>query len=179
MSGTELTAAISAGHTVDVYERAVMPRGARTLIVRPAGSPSLVSSLGAPLPVVEELHAQISGRTVPVTRTGSGWTVTAPGTAMADHLVLRYRLTGALIRHEPAPPGRYLLVLTPLLLTPLAPSGSGDGAVVVRIQDPRVEEMYCPGGSNPLCGTAEGELHTATVPTGATPVIVALVTFPS
>ena len=79
-----------------------------------------------------------------------------PGAAMADHLVLRYRLTGALIRHEPAPPGRYLLVLTPLLLTPLAPSGSGDGAVVVRIQDPRVEEMYCPGGSNPLCGTAGG-----------------------
>jgi hypothetical protein len=173
VTGTELTAAISAAQTVDVYERVLMPRSAGVLTVRPAGSPGLASSLGAPLPVVEDLHAEVRGRPMPVTKTGSGWTVTTPGAAMTDHLVLRYRLTGALIRHEPAPRGRYMLVLTPL-----APSGRGDDAVVVRIRDPRVDEMYCPGGSDPLCGRAEGELHTATVPAGATPVVVALVTFP-
>jgi hypothetical protein len=175
-SGTELTAAVAADRSVAVYERAVLAQGATALTLQPAGSSRLARSLDAPPPAVQDLRAEVNGRPVPVSRTASGWTISAPNGSTASRLTLRYRLTGALVRREPAPPGRYTLVLTPL-----APS-AGDGAdqaVVVRISDPRIDELYCPTATNQLCGRADGALHTATVPSGASPVVVALVTFPS
>jgi hypothetical protein len=176
-SGSEVTAALGADRqSVDVYERAVLTRGRTTLALRPAGSPELARSLDAPLPTVEGLQAAVDGRPVPVTRTAAGWNVTTPSGTTVARLVLRYRLTGALVRREPSPPGRYTLVLTPL-----APSAGGraDDAVVVRIRDPRIEEVYCIGASQQLCGRVAGALHTAAVPAGAVPVVIALVTFPS
>lgn len=175
-SGTELTAAVVGDRSVAVYERAVLTPGGTTLVLHPAGSPGLARSLDAPPPAVQDLRAEVNGRPVAVTRTASGWSVPSPGGTKAARLTLRYQLTGALVRREPAPPGRYTLVLTPL-----APS-AGDGAdraVVVRISDPRVDELYCPAAANQLCGRVDGDLHTATVPSGASPVVVALVTFPS
>jgi hypothetical protein len=174
--GTEVTARLADDRrSADVYERALLSSAAATLTLRPAGTADLTRSLRAPMPSVKDLHAEIDGRPVPVLRTASGWTVTAPGGTEGGRLVLRYRLAGALVRPEPAPPGRYTLVLTPV-----APS-AGDGAaqaVVVRIRDPRVEEVYCPGASNQLCGREDGSLHVGTVPAGAVPLVVALVTFP-
>jgi hypothetical protein len=175
-SGTELTAALAADRSVNVYERAVLMRGVSTLTLRPAAARGLARSLEAPPPVVEDLHAEVDGRPVPVRRTASGWTVASPSGSTAGRLALRYRLRGGLVRLEPAPPGRYTLVLTPL--APAAGRGADD-AVVVRISDPRIEELYCPGATNQLCGRRNGALHTATVPPGAVPVVVALVTFPS
>jgi hypothetical protein len=175
-AGTETTAALAPDRSVEVYERAVLTKGATTFTLRPASSPDLARSLEAPPPGVRDMHAEIDGRPVPVRRTASGWTVAAPSGTRTGRLALRYRLTGALVRLEPAPPGRYTLVLTPL-----APS-AGDGAdntVVVRIRDSRIQELYCPGATNQLCGRADGALHTATVPAGAVPVVVALVTFPT
>ncbi|MGZ4602476.1 MAG: hypothetical protein ACXV0U_02625 [Kineosporiaceae bacterium] len=174
--GPALTAALMADRSVDVYERALLTRGAATVFLRPAGLLDLARSLGAPPPVVEDLHAEVDGRPVPVQRTAAGWTVATPGGSPAGRLALRYRLSGALARQEPAPRGRYTLVLAPL--APSAGGGAGD-AVVVRVTDPRIEELYCPGASNQLCGRENGALHTATVPAGAVPVVVALVTFPS
>ncbi|HVN10646.1 MAG TPA: hypothetical protein VMT69_01040 [Kineosporiaceae bacterium] len=175
LSGTELTAALVADGSVEVYERAVLTPGATALTLRPAGMAAIARTLAASPPVVEDLHAEIDGRPVPVTQSASGWTVAAPAGTTAVRLELRYRLTGALLRREPAPPGRYTLVLAPL-----APS-AGDGAdtaVAVRITDPRIEELYCPAAANQLCGRADGDVHTATVPAGAVPVVVALVTLP-
>lgn len=172
--GTEVTAALAADRrSVEVYERALLTPGASSLTLRIAGLADLARSLRAPLPAVQDLHAEVDGRPAVVTPTGSGWTVTAPEGSPATRLVLRYRLSGALVRPQPAPPGRYTL-----LLTPLAPSAA-DGVVVVRVRDPRVDELYCPGAGNQLCGREYGPLHVATVPTGAVPVVVALITFPS
>jgi hypothetical protein len=102
--------------------------------------------------------------------------VTARAGGTVRHLALRYHLRGALIRPQPAPPGRYALVLTPL--APSAGHGAEAG-VVVRIDDPRVEEVYCPAARDQLCGRVDGAVHVATVPAGARPVVVALVTFPT
>jgi hypothetical protein len=98
--------------------------------------------------------------------------VRLPSTSTGSRLTLRYRLSGALIRTEPAPRGRYNLVLTPL--TPAA-----DAGVVVRIRDPRVDEVYCPSTTDQLCGHKDGPLHVATVPAGSVPIVVGLVTFPT
>jgi hypothetical protein len=174
LPGTEVTAALGTDRrSVEVYERALLAPGGTTLTLRPATSNQVARSLGAALPTVEDLHAAIDGRPVPVTRTASGWTV--PVSSSGTRLTLRYRLRGAVVRTEPAPRGRYTVVLTPL--TPA--TAGGDAGVVVRIRDPRVEEVYCPGTTNQLCGHAEGPLHVATVPAGSVPIVIGLVTFPS
>jgi hypothetical protein len=158
-----------------VYERALLAPAGATLTLSPARSPEVARSLGAAMPTVENLHATIDGRPVPATATASGWTVPVPSTDGVTHLALRYRLKGAVVRTEPAPRGRYSVVLTPL-----TPAGDGAGAaVVVRIRDPRVAEVYCPGTTNQLCGREDGATHVATVPAGSVPVVVGLVTFPS
>lgn len=173
--GTAMVVAFSADRTVDVYERAVLSPGRTTFTLRPADVSALLRPLEATPPTVQDLRAEVDGRPVPVATTSSGWTLAAPPGTAGTRLVLRYRLTGAMSRKQPAPPGRFVLVLAPL-----APSAGGAGdAVVVRIRDRRVEDVYCPGAPHPLCGSADGALHTGTVPNGAVPVVVALVTFPS
>jgi hypothetical protein len=177
LPGTEVTAALGADRrSVEVYERALLAPVGTTLTLRPATSDQVARSLRAALPTITDLHAAIDGRPVPVTGTASGWTVQLSSTTTGSRLTLRYRLSGAVIRTEPAPRGRYNLVLTPL--TPAADSGVGAG-VVVRIRDPRVDEVYCPGTTDQLCGHKDGPLHVATVPGGAVPIVVGLVTFPT
>ena len=179
-AGTEVTAAFGTNRSsVQVYERVVLGAVPAGLTLRPSATPDLTRSLRAPLPTVEDLHAEIDGHPVAVTRAAGGWSIAAPaGPAPSGgihRLALRYGLAGALIHTDPAPPGRYTLVLTPL-----APSaGRAGDAVVVRIQDPRIEELYCPGAAQQLCGRANGSLHVATVPRGGDPSVVGLVTFPS
>ena len=99
--------------------------------------------------------------------------MTNPDGGGVGQLVLRYRLRGALARQEPAPPGRASLLLRPL--TGDVSLGTGD-AVVVRIDDRRVGSLYCPAPQPALCGADAGTVHTATVPAGATPVVLAQVT---
>jgi hypothetical protein len=173
LPGTEVTAAFRADRrSVEVYERALLAPAGTTLTLRPATSDEVVRSLRAPSPTVEDVHAAIDGRPVPATRTASGWIVPVSSTTTGAHLTLRYRLGGAVVRTEPAPRGRYTLVLTPL-----TPADGAAGAVVVRIRDPRVEEVYCPGTANQLCGHGDGPLHVATVSAGSLPIVVGLVTF--
>src|SRR4051794_11817760 len=176
LPGTEVTAAFREDRrSVEVYERALLAPAGATLTLRPAASDAVARSLRAPAPIVEDLHAAVDGRPVPATRTASGWTVPVSSTNSGARLTLRYRLTGAVVRTEPAPRGRYTLVVTPL-----TPAGDGAaGAVVVRIRDPRVEEVYCPGATNQLCGRGDGPLHVATVSAGSLPIVVGLVTFPN
>jgi hypothetical protein len=175
LPGTEVTAALGTDRrSVEIYERALLAPAGNTLTLRPATSNQVARSLRAAPPAVEDLHAAIDGLPVPVRRTASGWTLPVPSTTSGTRLTLRYRLGGALVRTEPAPRGRYTVVLTPL-----TPTTAGAGAgVVVRILDPRVEEVYCPGTTNQLCGHEEGPLHVATVPAGSVPIVIGLVTFP-
>jgi hypothetical protein len=177
LPGSEMTAALGTDRkSIEVYQRALLAAAGPALTLRPATSDEVTRSLRTALPTVEELHVAIDGRPVPVTRTASGWSVPVTDTTMGPRLTLRYRLSGAVVRPEQAPRGRYTVVFTPL--TPGAGSGA-DGRVVVRIRDPRVEEVYCPGTTNQLCGHRDGSLHVATVPVGTVPIVVGLVTFPS
>jgi hypothetical protein len=48
----------------------------------------------------------------------------------------------------------------------------------VRLRDPRVGQVYCPSAPQPLCDTASGTAHVATVPAGAAPIVLAQVTLP-
>jgi hypothetical protein len=176
-AGTEVTAMIDPdGRGVEVYERAVLTSGPGRLTLRPAGSGQLARSLETAQPAVQGLRVEVDGTPVPAVPTGTGWTVVLPARSTPHHMALRYRLTGAIVRRDPAPAGRYTLMLTPL--APAAGAGAAD-AVVVRIRDSRIQEMACPDANadGQLCGSAQGDLHVATVPRGALPVVTALVTF--
>jgi hypothetical protein len=174
--GSEITAAIDPDRRhVEVYERALLAPGTGTLTLRPAQPPAAARELVTGPPGVQDLHAEVDGRPATVTSGPDSWTVTAPADAQATRVVLRYTLNGALVRRVPSPVGRYTLVLRPL--TPSAGRGAGD-AVVVRLRDPRVEEVYCLGAADQLCGATSDDLHTATVPRGAPAVVIGLVTLP-
>jgi hypothetical protein len=172
LPGSEVTAALSGdGTSVDVYQRALLAPAGPALTLRPATSGEVARSLRTPLPAVVDLHAAIDGRPVPVTRAASGWSVPVTDTTTGARLTLRYRLSGAVIRPEQAPRGRYNVIFTPL-----TPAADTDAGVVVRIRDPRVEEVYCPATTSQLCGHRDGSLHVATVPAGTVPIVVGLLT---
>jgi hypothetical protein len=173
-SGSEITLAFDADRRhVEVYERAVLAPGPGMLPLRPAVPPPSARSLVTGLPAVQDLHVDVDGLPARVITGPRGWTVAVPAGVSATRVVLRYTLDGALVRREPSPAGRYTLVLRPL--APSAGRGAG-AAVVVRVPDARVEELYCPGAADQLCGATAGTLHTATVPRGAPPVVIGLVT---
>ncbi len=170
--GSELTAAIDAdGRHVDVYERAVLRPGTTSVLLAPATTAGLPETLRDLRPSVEDLQAEVDGRPVAATPAGDGWQVAAPGGI--TQVVLRYRLGGALVRQEPAPPGRAGVLLRPL--TGPAAQAAAD-PVVVRIDDRRVVALYCPAPRPALCAASAGTVLTATVPPGADAVVLADVT---
>ena len=151
--GSEITVALDPDRRhVEVYERASSPRAqGRSRCVRPTRPtcPRPHARSSPACPACRTCTPTSTAGPPPFSSDPQGWTVATPAGVPAGHVVLRYRVDGALSRHEPSPAGRYTLVLRPL--TPSAGRGAGD-AVVVRIDDDQVTELYCPGASDQLCG---------------------------
>jgi hypothetical protein len=172
--GLELTAALDPdGRHVDVYERLVLRPGAPDLVLHRADLGRLAGRLGSAGGSVDDLQVELDGEAVRPQVIGASWRAPPPAGGDVSRAVLRYRLTGVFLRQQPAPPGRFTLVLRPL--------GAGvvladHDPVVVRISDARVGTMTCPTSRYPLCGSGAGRTHTATLPGDATGVVLAQVT---
>jgi hypothetical protein len=173
--GAELTAVLERGDTVVVYERLVVRPGTVSVHLAPAPARALPRDLQGVGFTVTDLLISVDGRPVTALRDSTGWRVTRPDGGPLTQIVLRYRLADAIVRVAPAPPGRATLVLRPLSG---AQASSAQDPVVVRLQDRRIGQVYCPSGPQPLCDTVRGTAHVATVPTGATPIVLAQVTLP-
>lgn len=171
--GLELTAALDpdARH-VDVYERAVLRPGGTVLHLSPAGLETLPGELGAAKPVVSDLQVELDDQAARPDAEGTGWAVRAPTGRAITRLVLRYRVVGGLVRQAPAPPGRVTLILRPLAGAVVA---AGADPVLVRMSDSRVGTVSCPTAPRPLCAVSDGQTHTATVPPGASAIVLAQV----
>jgi hypothetical protein len=87
---------------------------------------------------------------VPVEETlGSGAVLGVPEGAAATHLRVDYTATGTYVASRPAPPGRGLVLLTPVRL-------DGPGRLVVT--DPRIRNLECVSDAGPrVCGHQDGD----------------------
>jgi hypothetical protein len=175
--GLDLVAALDPDRThVDVYERLLLRPGATTLDLAPAELGGLGPSLGIPADTVRDLQIELDGHAVRPARHGSGWHVTAPDGAGITRAVLRYRLTGVVLRQEPAPPGRVTIVLRPLGAAAML---AAHDPVTVRVEGPGVGTLTCPTSrSRLLCGAPAGDAGLAMLPADATAVVLAQVTRP-
>jgi hypothetical protein len=168
--GADALAVVAAEGAVDVWERLVTRPGTTSVRLESAPTSALPGTAGAE---PAQLQVALDGRRVTPRRDGSGWQVALPDGGSFTQVVVRYRLTGALVRTAPAPPGRVTLVLRPVT----GPAAvSADDPVVVRLTDPRVGAVYCPGARTPLCAVSRGSTHVATVPPGTAPVVLAQLT---
>jgi hypothetical protein len=171
--GAELTAVVTEGGAVDVYERLVMRAGTTSVRLAPAPAAALPPGLRAAPIRVDGLRVDLDGRAATPRPDQQGWRVTPADAAAFTQVVVHYRLAGALVRVAPAPPGRATLVLRPL--TGPTALDSRD-PVLVRLDDRRVGDVYCPAAPEPLCAVTSGTRHVATVPAGARPIVLAQVT---
>jgi hypothetical protein len=173
--GAELTAVVGRGGTVVVYERLVVGPGTRSVHLGPTPVQTLPAGFRGAGANVSDLQVAVDGRGVTPRGDGPAWQVSRGDGAPFTQLALRYRLAGALVRVNPAPPGRATIVLRPLT----GPEASrAQDPVVVRLLDARVGQVYCPAAPQPLCDSGSGALHVATVPAGARPVVLAQLTLP-
>jgi hypothetical protein len=171
--GLDLTAAIDPDKRhVDVYERVVPRPGTTSLHLAQASLGLLPRVLRGARPAVTELQVELDGRAVRPVAGRTGWQVTAPGGGMIGRATFRYRLLGAYVRQVPAPPGRVTTVIRPLAAEVVL---ADDDPVVVRVHDQRVGGVTCPTGRRPLCAVTNGRMHTATLPSGATGIVLAQV----
>jgi hypothetical protein len=167
--GADAFVVLATGGAVDVWERLVVRPGTNTVRLQPAPTSALPATADVRL---SDVQVAVDGRRVTPRGDGAGWQVDLPGGSFAQ-VVVRYRLTGALVRVTPAPPGRATLVLRPVTGPAAA---AADDPVVVRLADPRVGAVYCPDARTPLCAVSRGSTHVATVPAGTAPVVLAQVT---
>jgi hypothetical protein len=124
-------------------------------------------------PRVSDLQVELDGQAVHPVAGGTGWQAAASTGGTIGRATLRYRILGAFVRQTPAPPGRVTLILRPLAGGTVATS---DDPAVVRLGDPRVGTVSCPAAPHPLCAVTTGRTHTATVPAGASTIVLAQVT---
>jgi hypothetical protein len=167
--GADAFVVLATGGAVEVWERLVVRPGTNTVRLQPAPTSALPATADVRL---SDVQVAVDGRRVTPRGDGAGWQVDLPGGSFAQ-VVVRYRLTGALVRVTPAPPGRATLVLRPVTGPAAA---AADDPVVVRLADPRVGAVYCPDARTPLCAVSRGSTHVATVPAGTAPVVLAQVT---
>jgi hypothetical protein len=168
--GLDLTAAIDPDKRhVDVYERVVLRPGETSLHLAQASLGLLPRVLRGARPAVTELQVELDGRAVRPVAGRTGWQVTPPDGGVIGRATLRYRLLEAYVRQVPAPPGRATTIIRPLAAEVVL---ADDDPVVVRLHDQRVGSVTCPTGRRPLCAVTNGRMHTATLPSGATGIVL-------
>jgi len=170
--GTDTFVLVTARGAVDVWERLVVRPGTSSVRLALASTAALPRTARVRL---ADLQVAIDGRRVAPRGSRTGWQVARPDGGSFTQVVVRYRLTGALLRATPAPPGRVTLVVRPVT----GPSAGATGdPIVVRLTDRRVGAVYCPAARPALCAVSQGGTHVATVPAGTAPVVLAQLTLP-
>jgi hypothetical protein len=168
--GSDVTYALDAdGRSVDAYERLRVAVGIPQLTAQLTPLTALTPDLAAAKLGIAGLQVELDGRAVTPRQTAAGtWTASRPDGQPVTSAVLRYRLTGAVLRVEPARAGRRVA-----LLTPLTARDAGTGQKVgVRVIGPGLVSLTCPlaPAAGVLCGTTSPTSATATLPPGLAPV---------
>ena len=114
------------------HDRLVARPGLTFLTLGQAAFDAVAPALRLPPGDLDDLQVELDGRAVAPRTTGASWQAARSDGASIAHAVLRYGLSGVFVRSTPAPPGRFTVVLRPLLAATVL--GSGD-PVVVRSRD--------------------------------------------
>ena len=154
------------GQHLDVYEQVVLDDSTGPgLRLEVPSLARLKGPIGSARLTVEDLQAQVDGQSVAaIALSGArGWLVPFPAGSAHTHVVLRYRVRGAVVRQTPDPPKRVTIVLAPLsgMATKLTKA-----PVNVRFRGTGVSAMTCPlaAASRSRCGRRTGSWWVATLP---------------
>ncbi len=162
---------------LDAFERVVLASPGSTLVsLTPGLRTMLKGGVATTRLVVSDLQVEVNGQLVTPTPVSAGanpssWTVVIPQSQAAARVVLRYRVAGAFVHEVPSPPGRVLVVLTPLSGTS---SLQAQAPVTVRYLGAGVNGMSCPAAPLALgvCGQHMASWWVATVSAGSPIVVV-------
>lgn len=180
LDGLTVTASVVSPTMIDVLETVRWPDGGPATIELEL-PPDLAAASRltvAATPTVESLQVSVDGSpATPVQRDGgtNAWLVIPPSGAAPRAMEIRYRLEGAIVRSEPAVPGRALA-----LLTPISYGAAVDLSITIDIAASGVLNVYCPTAPNLAalsCGRLEGNRWTVTPPPGR-PLVLAQLTLP-
>lgn len=171
--GIDVVVAPGPDGTVDVCERVYVaspdPTGLRLTMPDLRAAPSL--TIGGNLSV-SDLTATVDDTAVRVETADRGWIIRGLDGAPVRSVMLRYRLTDALVRQPQSAADRALLLVIPLS----APASlSARAPVVVRGEHAQVREATCPlaPSAERLCGSVADGGWTAHVPAAsAVPLVI-------
>jgi hypothetical protein len=166
-AGVDVLARI-AGSDVAVTEQLRWPRGQHQLELVAADTAQLAGAASTIHPRVERLSVTVDGRPADVTRSATGWTVTAPPDSQRLHA--SYRLTGAVRGTSGPAQGRALAALPLLVPRP------GPPTLAALVEGAHLLNVVClmPGTAAPvLCARQQGGGWTASVPADSAGVLLA------
>lgn len=168
--GVDVSYALDAdGTSLDVFERVRLAAPQPSVTAALPSLAALRGDLAGAELAVDALQVELDGVAVRPTLTGSTWSAARPDGSAITTAVLRYRLTGAVVRLEPALAGRLAAVVTPITA---AGALGADQPVTVRVIAANVRSLTCPtAGTQVICGTVSPTGATATVPKGSQPVL--------
>lgn len=178
--GLVVDAVLVSATTIEIVETIRWPDGGPAPIELEL-LPGLAAASGLTVeatPTVEALQVSVDGSAVtPVRREGArnAWLVTPPSGAAPQFLEIRYLLQGAILRSEPAVPGRALAVLTPITFGAVV-----DLPITIHIAGTGVLNVYCPTAPTPAalnCGRLDAGRWTVTPPPGR-PFVIAQLDLP-
>jgi hypothetical protein len=169
--GSDVTYALDAdGSSVDVFERLRLAAPVTNLAIALPRVTGLARDLGALSLGVRGLQVELDGTPVTVARSSAtAFTAARPDGRGITAATLRYTLTGAVVRLEPAKEGRYAGLLAPLTGAASLDTGS---PVDVRVIGSGIRSLVCPAaGAKVLCGSMTSSGATGTLPPGTEPVV--------
>ncbi|HEU4332823.1 MAG TPA: hypothetical protein VFR40_17065 [Lapillicoccus sp.] len=175
--GVHVVAQPDATGALEVVERVRTAAPVRALsLALPQAS---VPGMAGVTPSLSGFQADAGGLVVsdtpvaPLTSVGDRLELPAP----ASEITMRYRLTGASSRSQPAPAGRVLVVLPPL--TQPDP-GVGDPPVVVEVSGGTVRNLVCSdlAATDQLCGRQQGRVWSTTTLSLSRSTVVAQLDLP-
>jgi hypothetical protein len=172
--GVDVTVAVAAGDTLDVLERVRLPgAGADTLTLSLPSLSGLAGDVSSARPSVTDLQVEAGGQVARALPQDGGWVVSWPQGGRIDEAMIRYRVSGAVLRSIPSEDGRATLVVTPLT----GNTALRDGLPIqVRGLGAKVLGVDCPAApaADRICGT----IHSDSAWTAALPITssVAVVT---
>ena len=169
--GSDVTYVLDAdGTSLDAYERVRAAAGVPQVTAQLTPLTALTGELAAAKLGVSGLQVELNGQAVTPRPSGTGtWTAALPDGTPVTSAVLRYKLTGAVLRVEPARAGRLAALLTPLTSHAVATSGQ---KVTVHVLGPGLVSLTCPlaPAAGVLCGTVSSGAAMAALPPGLAPV---------
>ncbi len=138
MPGVALTALVRSDGSFDVVERVRLPEPRESIVIAPVDPRPLGSALSEVTPLVVDLGVWAGDEAVPTPSRTLSVPLRLRFRAPTTDVELRYLVTGVSRLSAPAPPGRALGALAPLLT-----AANGDLPVAVRVRGRATRNLRC------------------------------------